>query len=364
MSEPVLVRAAIRTPRSTWAWLPLSVLFALVGAWGALFDGAGSVALYPLGGAAAFGLFAWLSWLGGGEIELTQQHFRWRFRARAPREVALADVVRAELRGRDRTDNLRLRLKLRSGRVVRIHRPHPEQIVYDIQQLIGQQPPPAPPPPYDEAGRRLPERKPASWRWLAWVGMFAVLSALAGLAGQANGWAAFNVALFVVLWALMVVAHELGHAVAARLTGFDVHWISIGTGPRVASFHVAGVRVDLFAVPFSGACFSTTSERADLRRRDQIVSAAGPFVNVLAGAVGFAVLYVTGLGPYMEQPAPLAMFTLANLLVHLGQGPRGDGLRTDLIEIGELARASEEEMDRRFRASLEQNQLWSTSPDA
>lgn len=47
----------------------------------------------------------------------------------------------------------------------------------------------------------------------------------------------FDIALVVVAICVVIMVHELGHLVAARLQGVEVRSISVGFGPEIFSFH-------------------------------------------------------------------------------------------------------------------------------
>lgn len=83
-----------------------------------------------------------------------------------------------------------------------------------------------------------------SARRLAGTGLVAAAALVAVPAGESplawlRGLAALatNLALFPMLVApLVILAHEAGHWLAARLLGFDVHAVQIGSGRKLASF--------------------------------------------------------------------------------------------------------------------------------
>jgi regulator of sigma E protease len=115
----------------------------------------------------------------------------------------------------------------------------------------------------------------------------------------------------VLAFALLVVVHEAGHAVAARLSGMRVERFSVGFGPVLARFRRGETEYALSALPLGGyvkiAGMAPGDEEAaaDPRSfsnrpawRRFLVIAAGPGMNylmaialatALAATVGFAV---------------------------------------------------------------------------
>lgn len=86
-----------------------------------------------------------------------------------------------------------------------------------------------------------------------------------------------------------ILAHELGHALVARLLGCSVLRIEIGKGPRLALKVVAGIRVDWRRYMNLGACthYIPTDDFAGWKRA--LIALAGPLANLLL-AVPFALL--------------------------------------------------------------------------
>jgi membrane-associated protease RseP (regulator of RpoE activity) len=197
--------------------------------------------------------------------------------------------------------------------------------------------------------RSVPDSDPASWTFLGWLLPIAGYMALGFVAGQANHWAIINFGLLIVTWALAILAHEGGHAVAARLLGFDVHWIVIGNGPRLVTFQLGRTVVAISALPFSGAVLATTQIRKDFRRRKQIISSSGAFANLVLAVAGMVFAYGR-FGETFTAPAPFALLAAANIfaLRQSSAAGRRDGVLTDLDHSQKLALASEAQIDEMF----------------
>jgi len=108
------------------------------------------------------------------------------------------------------------------------------------------------------------------------------------------------VILAILMFGLLVVIHELGHFLTARLFGVGIHEFSIGMGPKI--FSVKGKKYDtvysLRAIPFGGYVSmvgedeecddpSAFSNKATWKRI--IIVIAGAVMNVL---LGFALMLI------------------------------------------------------------------------
>ena len=82
--------------------------------------------------------------------------------------------------------------------------------------------------------------------------------------------------LIVMMW-----AHELGHAAAAKLVGIRVLGLSLGRGPRLWRWKLGNYFVDWHVIPTSGVCWSEVNIRPGYRWRRAVMTAAGPAVHVL-----------------------------------------------------------------------------------
>jgi tetratricopeptide (TPR) repeat protein len=88
-------------------------------------------------------------------------------------------------------------------------------------------------------------------------------------------------ALFLVVFAVLLPLHELGHALAALLVGFRVGEIVIGVGGPAFSFRVGRISVRVNKLPFAGLTRALpVSEQRFVRIRLWITVAGGPAANV------------------------------------------------------------------------------------
>lgn len=142
--------------------------------------------------------------------------------------------------------------------------------------------------------------------------------------------------LFVLLaWLPMLVIHELGHALVARLLGWDVIEVVIGYGPELARFRVGRTLVALRAVPIEGHVLPTPRVPKHARLKSALVYAGGPLAELLTilaiGAlIGFEVLFSRSseLSVIALQSAALVagIGVVLNLAPHAMSGAPSDGL--------------------------------------
>ncbi len=76
--------------------------------------------------------------------------------------------------------------------------------------------------------------------------------------------------LFLLVFFIIVVSHEFGHYIVARLNGVRVIEFTIGMGPKLVGFKKKGTRYVLRALPIGGACiYDTGLEDAFAAQKDE-----------------------------------------------------------------------------------------------
>lgn len=63
-----------------------------------------------------------------------------------------------------------------------------------------------------------------------------------------------TIIVFVLVFGVVVVAHEFGHFLIAKLNGIKVLQFSIGMGPDIIKFTKGGTKYVLKLFPIGGAC--------------------------------------------------------------------------------------------------------------
>ena len=60
--------------------------------------------------------------------------------------------------------------------------------------------------------------------------------------------------LFIVIFGVVVIAHEFGHFLLAKANGIHVVEFAVGMGPTICSFQKGGTKYSLKIFPIGGAC--------------------------------------------------------------------------------------------------------------
>jgi regulator of sigma E protease len=101
---------------------------------------------------------------------------------------------------------------------------------------------------------------------------------------------------------MLLILHELGHFVTARLNGIKVEEFAVGFPPRIASVVRGGIRYSLNLLPL-GAYVRMLGEEdptspgsfaSKSKSQRAVVLAAGPAVNLISAVLVFALAYGTG----------------------------------------------------------------------
>jgi membrane-associated protease RseP (regulator of RpoE activity) len=98
--------------------------------------------------------------------------------------------------------------------------------------------------------------------------------------------------LLILFWMPLMVLHEAGHAVTARLLGWYVGKIVLGMGPELCRFRLGAADVEVRLVPVEGfvQCVPTNLRLPHLK--SALIYFAGPGVELL-----LALAILIGVGP-------------------------------------------------------------------
>lgn len=164
-------------------------------------------------------------------------------------------------------------------------------------------------------------------RWDLFWGVLAVivLGLVAGVLLPDMG-VLVNLALLYLFQLVLIVPHELSHALAARALGMRLLRVQLGEGPRLAETRFLGVPWAIHALPLSGLTFVMPEEGTRFRSFLQIL--AGPASNLVLGGLPLLILRPAGVAPeglegLFTTASPLAMWVAANaLLLVINLAPR------------------------------------------
>lgn len=68
---------------------------------------------------------------------------------------------------------------------------------------------------------------------------------------------------FIIIFSVIVICHEGGHFLIARLNGIRVIEFTVGLGPKILHFKKGGTEFSLRALPFGGACIFENPDEMD-----------------------------------------------------------------------------------------------------
>ena len=107
----------------------------------------------------------------------------------------------------------------------------------------------------------------------------------------------------ILLFSFLIFIHELGHFVAAKLSGVQVNEFSMFMGPAIFKKQVGETLYAIRCIPIGGYCAMEgengdsdnprSFDKADWWKR-LIILAAGAAMNFIAGVLIFAILYLPG----------------------------------------------------------------------
>lgn len=157
-----------------------------------------------------------------------------------------------------------------------------------------------------------------SWITTVFAVAFTVMITLAVFEEFSVG--RLSVVLFFVFWIPMLVLHEAGHALAARLLGWRVREIVIGFGRTLWQRRIGETCVKVKLAPVEGYVLPAPIERGRLRLKSALIYAAGPGAEILLLAVLVAVFGANAVfGDAGENLLHVCLHTLAFVIV-LGAG--------------------------------------------
>jgi len=153
---------------------------------------------------------------------------------------------------------------------------------------------------------------------LGWLGVAAVFSVIGLLFAWSKGRSVLAssqlwFALLLLFQWVMLVPHELGHALAARLLGYGQIRILIGSGKPVFTAKLFGIHWLFNIVPFGGLTLAGRLPATRLRWKEVLFIGTGPAVSVVAA--GIAWLFIGRGALFDGHKSALEAFFWANLIV-------------------------------------------------
>ncbi len=106
------------------------------------------------------------------------------------------------------------------------------------------------------------------------------------------GWFLLNFLLFYVCLIVAAVPHEFGHAFAAKVVGFRVFNVVIGSGRMIFQRTFSGFNFQIKSIPLGGHVFACPRNVNQYRSKTVLFALAGPLANLLVA--GLLVILVPG----------------------------------------------------------------------
>lgn len=116
-----------------------------------------------------------------------------------------------------------------------------------------------------------------------------------------------SILIAALILGIVIIIHELGHFLIAKLNGIVVEEFSVGMGPRLLTTERGGTRYSLKAIPFGGSCMMRGEDEDDDAEGSfnsksvpgrMSVIAAGPIFNFILAFFGaMIIISVIGYDP-------------------------------------------------------------------
>lgn len=108
-----------------------------------------------------------------------------------------------------------------------------------------------------------------------------------------------SIILFVLIFGIIVIAHEFGHFIVAKMNGIHVVEFSIGMGPTLIAFNKGDTKYSLKLLPIGGACMFEGEDGLNIQEGEESSGSfnkanvwariatvfAGPFFNFILAVI-------------------------------------------------------------------------------
>ncbi|MCX7614959.1 MAG: site-2 protease family protein [Clostridiales bacterium] len=121
----------------------------------------------------------------------------------------------------------------------------------------------------------------------------------------------FTVIIAIIVFGLILIVHEFGHFITAKMSGVLVHEFAIGFGPQLIKYKKGETVYALRLIPLGGAVYLESIDESDDKNprafnnvslwRRIVIASAGAIMNFLFGLIILAVL----MFPSKSIPMPI-----------------------------------------------------------
>ena len=168
-----------------------------------------------------------------------------------------------------------------------------------------------------------------------------------------------SVLFFLAAWMPLIFLHELGHAVVARMLGWEVVEFVIGYGKLMKKFTYRGTQVEFRMIPLGGYILPKAKKMNWSRAKSALVYFAGPGAELIVFFLCWSIIGYGNLTETTSNYATILMQGIAfsaatgaviNLIPHDAVTAEGnvpnDGLGIILALFGDEKQFQEDEDDR------------------
>lgn len=135
-----------------------------------------------------------------------------------------------------------------------------------------------------------------------------------------------SILIFIVMLVVLIVGHEFGHFIAAKLSGMKVPEFGIGFPPKIWGKKIGDTEYTINALPFGGFvkivgedANEATSDPASFSNRPKVLQAltlfAGPFSNVVLGFLFFVMAFMLGIPSVVEDSSYAGRLTNERIVI-------------------------------------------------
>ena len=121
-----------------------------------------------------------------------------------------------------------------------------------------------------------------------------------------------SIVFYILFWVPMLIVHELGHALAAHMLGWQVREIVIGFGRTLWHFQYGGTRIKIKLAPIEGYVLPAPVDPGNVRLKSALIYAAGPGAELLVLAL---MIVIFGWDTVFNDSSDLSLIALKTLAI-------------------------------------------------